>query len=291
MCLVEHGFVSNPQERAWLTDNVARLAEAEYRAVCRSVGLTPDDQASPGADMVTGAALPLRTAGSPTANVILSLDRGAAVRRLDATEGQWALVQIPMLGLSGFVERSDVAPAHAASIGVETLLVGGPRATADQIAAALVARGNHVGNGYTDRDVENIVGYYFRAAAASQVDPLVACAQMALETDYLGSERSKRPECNPAGIGVEQHGVPGVTFNTWKAAVPAHVGRLLAYALPLNTGTTEQRTMIETALGYRPLPDHIRGVAPQLGGLTGVWASDLRYAANIARIANAMRAT
>ena len=36
--LVEHGFVSNPDERAWMKRNVKALAEAEYAALCRFFG-------------------------------------------------------------------------------------------------------------------------------------------------------------------------------------------------------------------------------------------------------------
>jgi N-acetylmuramoyl-L-alanine amidase/Putative peptidoglycan binding domain len=43
MCLVEHGFVSNPTEHAWLKAHVGDLAAAEYRALCRHFGLTPHD--------------------------------------------------------------------------------------------------------------------------------------------------------------------------------------------------------------------------------------------------------
>ena len=37
--LVEHGFLTNPTERAWLKANVDRIATAEYRALCRLFGL------------------------------------------------------------------------------------------------------------------------------------------------------------------------------------------------------------------------------------------------------------
>lgn len=37
--LVEHGFVSNPGERAWMDSHVPQLARAEYVAICRFFGL------------------------------------------------------------------------------------------------------------------------------------------------------------------------------------------------------------------------------------------------------------
>lgn len=39
--LVEHGFLTNPTERIWLNANVAKLARAEYEALCRTFSLTP----------------------------------------------------------------------------------------------------------------------------------------------------------------------------------------------------------------------------------------------------------
>ena len=39
--LVEHGFVTNPKEHAWMKANVAKLAAAEYQALCKLFGLAP----------------------------------------------------------------------------------------------------------------------------------------------------------------------------------------------------------------------------------------------------------
>jgi N-acetylmuramoyl-L-alanine amidase/Mannosyl-glycoprotein endo-beta-N-acetylglucosaminidase len=39
--IIEHGFVSNPQEHQWLTAHVDALARAEYHALCQFFGLTP----------------------------------------------------------------------------------------------------------------------------------------------------------------------------------------------------------------------------------------------------------
>ena len=76
-------------------------------------------------------------------------------------------------------------------------------------------------------------------------------------------------------------------------AIPAHVGRLLAYALPAGAESQAQRALIERALRYRALPAAMRGSAPilrQLGKAhnpTGQgWASpgDL-YGQRIAEVA------
>jgi N-acetylmuramoyl-L-alanine amidase len=39
--LIEHGFMTNPSERKWLESHVSELAKAEYRALCRFFGLSP----------------------------------------------------------------------------------------------------------------------------------------------------------------------------------------------------------------------------------------------------------
>lgn len=39
--VVESGFVSNPTERVWLMANVRRLADAQYRALCRHFVIQP----------------------------------------------------------------------------------------------------------------------------------------------------------------------------------------------------------------------------------------------------------
>lgn len=41
MCLVEHGFVSNPAEHTWLKAHVGDLARAEYVGLCHHFGLQP----------------------------------------------------------------------------------------------------------------------------------------------------------------------------------------------------------------------------------------------------------
>jgi hypothetical protein len=123
---------------------------------------------------------------------------------------------------------------------------------------------------------------------------LLVTAQMIHETGNLSSWWSQRPRRNPAGIGVtgetrradpgdphawawnEERGLfaAGISFPTWtEHGIPAHVGRLLAYALPAAAPLTAgQRRLVETALSVRPLPDRLRGSAPTLDGLVGTWA-------------------
>ena len=113
---------------------------------------------------------------------------------------------------------------------------------------------------------------------------------MILETGNLSSDWSQPPRRNPAGIGVTGEPGAGISFPSWPKAVEAHVGRLLAYALPAGRENSAQRRVIEAALAWRPLPDSLRGVAPSLAGLARTWAADPAYAGKICRVANDIRA-
>lgn len=69
MCLVEHGFVSNPTEHAWLKAHVADLAHAEYVALCGHFGIAPN-----GVSAVT--AMPTLTKGMmPNREAVTRLQR------------------------------------------------------------------------------------------------------------------------------------------------------------------------------------------------------------------------
>ena len=41
MCLIEHGFISNATDRAWMKSHVKAIARAEYRGLCAHFGLVP----------------------------------------------------------------------------------------------------------------------------------------------------------------------------------------------------------------------------------------------------------
>ncbi len=193
-----------------------------------------------------------------------------------------------------------------------TPILGKPTASVAQLAAFILARPH---GEYTVHDIEAIiVPTYWRLCAEVGIDPTLAVAQMIHETGNLTSFWAARPQRNPAGIGVtgqRQATRPpntdgwafntqrwqweaGVSFATWEHdAIPAHVGRLLAYALPIGAENPVQRAAIERALRYRALPARMRGSAPILKRLgkahnpTGQgWASPgIDYGAKIAAIA------
>jgi hypothetical protein len=147
-------------------------------------------------------------------------------------------------------------------------------------------------NGYAYDDVVSIVKAYEQVGSSVGVDWFLAIAQMAHETGYMTSFWSARPQRNPAGLGVEGRSSttdpnqPGWVFNSqrnmwekglsfasWEEeAIPAHIGRMLAYALRDDQATPAQKAMIDKALAYRALPANLRGVAPTIVGLNGRWA-------------------
>ncbi len=177
--------------------------------------------------------------------------------------------------------------------------------TPEQCSRFILARAH---GDYNENDIVNgIVLAYFSVCASVGMDPVMLLAQMIHETGCLTSWWSQRPRRNPAGIGVtgrsgsaqpaagawalkEGSWLEGVSFTSWKDdAVPAHAGRLLAYALRDDQANEAQRAMIARAIAYRPLPAKFRGVAPTWRGLNGRWAvPGTTYADKIAEIANAM---
>jgi hypothetical protein len=194
-------------------------------------------------------------------------------------------------------------------------ILGTTHATPEQCSRSILSRPH---GEYTSVDIASvIVPAYFRICAQVGVDPLVAVAQMCHETGNLTSWWSQRPRRNPAGIGVtgatansspyrgtwvrddREPRLPreGCSFARWDPdAVSAHVGRLLAYALPIGVGTPEQQALIKQALAGRSLPVVLRGSAPTLKQLGAAhnptgrgWASPgTEYGERIAAVANAM---
>jgi hypothetical protein len=188
-------------------------------------------------------------------------------------------------------------------------ILAAPRATAEQCIRFLLARPH---GEYSEHDIgQVIVPAYFRVASSVGVDPALLIAQLIHETGGLTSWWSQRPRRNPAGIGVtgaatrlarpsgawqydDREGIwrEGVAFADWiKDSIPAHVGRMLAYALPAGQGTPIQQALIAKALSYRPLPASYRGAAPTLAGLAGRWAvPGTEYPMKIAQLLMAIQA-
>lgn len=195
------------------------------------------------------------------------------------------------------------------TIAPDASILNTPQAAPEQCSRYILARPH---GEYTEQDIAGvIVPAYFAISAAVGLDPLLAIAQMIHETGNLTSWWARRPYRNPAGVGVTGQKraerpdggawqwndqlnawCEGVAFPTWKDdAGPAHVGRLLAYALADAQANDAQRALIGRAMSYRPLPASYRGSAPTLRGLAGRWAvPGTTYPDKLAEIANAIRA-
>jgi hypothetical protein len=194
------------------------------------------------------------------------------------------------------------------SLSPDAPILAAPRGTAEQCTRYILARPH---GEYLDSDIAAvIVPAYFAICASAGVDPVVAIAQMIHETGNMTSWWSQRPRRNPAGIGVtgrREQSQPaqgawsvrdglwceGVSFATWKDdAIPAHVGRLLAYALRDEQADGAQGALLAKALGYRPLPAAKRAVASTLRCLGGTWAvPGTEYGLRLASIASAILAS
>lgn len=209
-------------------------------------------------------------------------------------------------------------PATTVQLTEDSPICAAPSAQPEQAVAYI--RGRPHGE-YTDQDIANvIVPTYYTVCMSVGIDPVLALAQMIHETNNLASFWAARPQRNPAGIGVvgrhqatppanttgwgfnsqRQQWEAGLSFASWQNdSIPAHVGRLLAYAVPSSAETPAQHDLIARALSYRPLPQKLRGTAPALKQLGKAhnpagdgWASPgTDYGAKVAAIAQQIVAT
>ncbi len=159
-------------------------------------------------------------------------------------------------------------------------ILGTPKATRAQLRFTV-----HKKSFYTQQEVDTFFDLYWKLATETGVDSIIPIAQMLHETADLTSFWCARPQRNPAGIGVNgvaQQREPnnknnwayntqrnqwerGVSFPTWVSdAIPAHLGRLLQYAIIIGGETPEQRVLMYRSSATRPFPPRARGSAPQL---------------------------
>ncbi|MEI7771519.1 MAG: hypothetical protein WCI67_16120 [Chloroflexales bacterium] len=177
---------------------------------------------------------------------------------------------------------TTIAPV-AVHITEESPIFGPATATEEQVSQCILSRPT---GAYTDHDVAGvIVPTYFLYCENLRVNPVIPIAQMLYETANLTSWWAARPRRNPAGIGVSgarQAAAPagggawaysqdtrfwlaGVSFDSWEHdAIPAHVGRLLAWCLRPAERSAMQGALIARALSYRPLAARHHGSARSL---------------------------
>ena len=179
------------------------------------------------------------------------------------------------------------APADDGVVTPQSTLIASARATReDTRAVPALAPARHLQRRRRPRHPAHVHGDLQDRPGSTRCS---SSARWCSRPGNLMSFWSQPPRRNPAGIGVTGKPGAGVSFSNWEKAARAHVGRLLAYALPKDDGTEAQRKLIDEALKVRPLPDDRRGRAPTLKGLAGSWATDRKYADKITGIANEIR--
>jgi hypothetical protein len=231
------------------------------------------------------------------------------------TNRAWDYLVAPVAGYVWQPLLGDVPHGHAVYTDLSPILAPTPD-DPYALARAFRARCRALGSPYRDDELEAIGLDYATGCIAYGLDAAPVLAQVAHETGGLSSFWSLPPQCNPAGIGVTgarsdlpragyaynvQRGQweAGITFREWPDAIRAHLGRLLAYALPAGAGTPAQHALIAEALTWRSFPAIGRGTAqrwrelgrahnPQ-GARSIGWASPgTEYGARIATAANAL---
>jgi hypothetical protein len=257
---------------------------------------------------------------------VCSHRRVATPRGRKSDPGTWPDADLDAWVATVFATALHSDPLPLAPYTADSPLLAPAVGTPDAYRAAWQARcggGPH----YSDAAIAEIAGGYWAVCGTAGVDPWLAAAQCCHETGNLRSFWCARPRRNPAGIGCDgatnarpDDGKPGafntdsgrwehgVSFAGWVAqSIPAHVGRLLAYALTVAQRTPEQERLIKVALAARGLPSKMFGSAPLLKALGAAhnpvnvgrpesewvgWASpgDF-YGARIAAIANVLRGT
>lgn len=160
---------------------------------------------------------------------------------------------------------------------------------------------------YTRTDFLYILGLYDRTAQLVNIHPLLAVAQMIKETAWCTSFWSRRPQRNPAGLGVTgeiskvRKDTPdwvynkervrwekGLSFSDWKYSVNAHLAHLLTYMY-----TDSQLSPAQQHLLIYDVRAHLvtqRGHVHVLHDLDGKWnaSATSKYGASIAAIANTL---
>lgn len=108
-CVVEHGFVTNPQEREWLYGHVKQLARAEYVALCRFFRVEPKPLREEEGELIAAGTADESSERVPEA----ASQEGAFAEAEDADE---LAVETPefdsTIGLSRYLEAVERDPAE-----------------------------------------------------------------------------------------------------------------------------------------------------------------------------------
>jgi hypothetical protein len=79
--------------------------------------------------------------------------------------------------------------------------------------------------------------------------------------------------------------------DSWDAAVQAHIGQLLAFALRDDEANDAQRQMMRKNPRFGRIGPDLRGAAKTIAGLSNRWTADPNYAAALVARANAVQQT
>jgi hypothetical protein len=143
--LVEHGFVTNPDEHQWLKAHVSDLARAEYRALCRFFGFTPHGGHAHPPAMTESSVTPPASPGAVTENSPLR-----AQPRAPAEKARQYLLSRSHGGYNDADVRTIVGfyYATAGAVGLDPLLV----------VAQMVEETGHLTSFWSQRPRRNMAG-------------------------------------------------------------------------------------------------------------------------------------
>jgi N-acetyl-anhydromuramyl-L-alanine amidase AmpD len=230
------------------------------------------------------------------------------VRHRDISPGRKTDPAPPALDWEAF--RRAVYAEPAVAFTADSTLVGRAVAPDAEVIRAWAKLCRARGTPYTDHDLLHVIGpEYAKLCNLTGLRLPLVLAQVAHETGWLTSFWAQRPQRNPAGIGVNgekrqtepqqsgwafnpqrQQWEKGLSFPTWQEdAIPAHVGRLLAFALPPGERFGPVVPLVDKALRWRALPLAYQGKGRTLAELGRIWANPgLTYGARVADTANAI---
>ena len=135
-------------------------------------------------------------------------------------------------------------------------------------------------NPYADKaQLSRLCRYYVEESRAEGINSDCAFVQMCLETGFLQFGNLVTPEMhNYCGLGATGGDNRGVSFDTERLGVRAHVQHLHAYA------TTEDKTLKRDLIDPRYGFVKPRGKSPTIAGLSGTWAADPDYAIKLEQL-------
>lgn len=262
----EVDVVAGVVDRTLAADHATALADAgRRRALTAAVG--SDGGQLTAAEQATGAA----AATVATAEATLAADRG----RLAGAQAHLARVQASRAAALAAIQPPAGTPSGTLS------LMGGAALDAAQLTAWFGAQG-YVD--LTSAPVGQLAGWYLDAGRAEGIRGDVAFAQAVLETGGFSSPDAVGLS-NFAGIGHCDTCAAGWAFPSPHGGVVGHVQllRIFADRAPAPAGAPAPVLPVLT-----PAKQFEAGCCASVESLTGVWATDPTYGAQIVSIYQSM---